>query len=181
MAKIILATGGSRSGKSAYAQSIAEALPGKRAFIATCPAPSGHDPEMLQRVLRHQQDRQDADWETIEEEIDLQKVLLGHPDVSVLLVDCLTLWISNLMYQKEEITEDEMTTICGEIIQLCRKRQGTVIFVTNEVGSGVVPTNAMARKFRDLTGRCNQTMANGADDVIFFSCGLPLYLKTSTA
>lgn len=177
MAKIILATGGSRSGKSAYAQNIGESVPGKRAFVATCPAPSEDDLEMQERVIRHQQDRLGTDWETIEEEIDLQKVLKGYPEVDVLLIDCLTLWISNLMHQFQDLSEDKMTVICQELIQLSRQRSGTVIFVTNEVGSGVVPNNAIARKFRDLSGRCNQAVAKGADEVIFFSCGLPLFLK----
>ncbi len=177
MAKIILATGGSRSGKSAYTQNIAESLPGKRAFVATCPAPSGQDPEMLERVIRHQRDRVGTHWVTIEEEIDLQRVLRGHGDVNVLLIDCLTLWISNLIHNTPEISEDEITAICRELIQLSRQRRGTVIFVTNEVGCGIVPETAIARKFRDLSGRCNQVMAKGADEVIFFSCGLPLYLK----
>ncbi len=177
MAKILLATGGSRSGKSAYTQNIAESLPGKRAFVATCPTPSNQDPEMLERVVRHQQDRLGACWVTIEEEIDLQRVLRGHGDVNVLLIDCLTLWISNLIHNKPDINENEMTAICRELIQLSRQRRGTVIFVANEVGCGIVPETAIARKFRDLSGRCNQAMAKGADEVIFFSCGLPLFLK----
>jgi len=177
MAKIILATGGSRSGKSAYTQNIAESLPGKRAFVATCPVPSNQDPEMLERVIRHQQDRLGDHWETIEEEIDLQKVLKGYGEVDILLIDCLTLWISNLIHHNPDISEDEITVICREFIQLSRQRRGTVIFVTNEVGCGIVPENGIARKFRDLSGRCNQAMAKGADEVIFFSCGLPLYLK----
>ncbi len=179
MAKIILATGGARSGKSGYAQGLAESLPGKRAFIATCPAPSGKDSEMLERVERHQQDRLGAGWETIEEELDLQHVLRDRFDVDVMLIDCLTLWISNLMNGNQDLSEDTIITICQEIITLCRQRSGTVIFVTNEVGCGIVPENDLARKFRDLMGRCNQELAKGADEVIFFSCGLPLFLKKS--
>ena len=177
MAKIILLTGGARSGKSGYAQNIAESLPGKRAYVATCPAPSEDDIEMLERVVRHQQDRIGNDWETIEEETDLQRVLKDHTDVNILLIDCLTLWISNLIHHSLDLTEDNLTKICQEIIRLSKQRLGTVIFVTNEVGSGVVPANAVARKFRDLSGRCNQAIARGADEVIFFSCGLPLFLK----
>ena len=177
MAKIILATGGARSGKSAYTQTLAESLPGKRAFVATCPVPSGEDAEMMERVVRHQQDRLGAGWETIEEERNLHSVLKGHSEVSVMLIDCLTLWISNLMHYDHDLSENRMITLCQEIIEVSKQRQGTVIFVTNEVGNGIVPTNALARKFRDLTGRCNQEMAKGADEVIFFSCGLPLFLK----
>lgn len=181
MAHIILAAGGTRSGKSAYAQDLAESLPGKRAFVATCSVPSEDDTEMMERVARHQEDRLGAGWLTIEEELDLTRVLEGLPDIKVLLVDCLTLWISNLMHTYHDLTEDRMIAMCEEIIELCRQRQGTVIFVTNEVGSGIVPANPMARKYRDLTGRCNQEMARGADEVIFFSCGLPLYLKKSNS
>lgn len=177
MAKIILATGGSRSGKSGYTQTLAESLPGKRAFVATCPLPSGDDLEMQERVNRHQQDRLGAEWETIEEEVDLQRVLKGYLEVDVLLIDCLTLWISNMIHRNRDLSEDIISGICQELLQLSRQRRGTVIFVTNEVGSGVVPANALARKFRDLSGRCNQTMAKSADEVIFFSCGLPLFLK----
>ena len=177
MAKIILATGGSRSGKSGYAQNIAESLTGKRAFVATCPTPSKEDAEMLERVTRHRQDRLEAEWDTIEEEIDLRRVMKGYNDVNVLLIDCLTLWISNLMHLTPDISEEEIASICRELIRLSKQRRGTVIFVTNEVGCGVVPENGIARKFRDLTGRCNQVMAEGADEVIFFSCGLPLFLK----
>lgn len=179
MAKIILATGGARSGKSAYTQNLGESLPGKQTYVATCPVPSGEDAEMMDRVNRHQLDRLGAGWDTIEEAFDLQGVLKEHSDVGVMLVDCLTLWVSNLMQSSDDISEDKMISICQEIIKLCRQRLGTVIFVTNEVGSGIVPANAMARKFRDLTGRCNQEMARGADEVIFFSCGLPLFLKKS--
>lgn len=177
MAKIILATGGARSGKSAYAQELAESLPGPRAFVATCPVPGGEDEEMLARVDRHRRDRNDAGWLTIEEEIDLKGVLAGNLEVRTVLVDCLTLWISNLLCAEPSLGEDEMAARCGELLAACRKRQGSVIFVTNEVGSGIVPENALARKFRDLSGRCNQAMGRGADEVIFFSCGLPLYLK----
>ena len=181
MAKIILATGGSRSGKSGYTQRLAESLSGKRAFVATCPLPSEDDLEMQERVIRHQQDRLGAEWETIEEEVDLQRVLKGYPGVEVLLIDCLTLWLSNMIHRSQDLSEDIISGICQEFIQLSRQRRGTVIFVTNEVGSGVVPANAVARKFRDLSGRCNQTIAKGADEVIFFSCGLPLFLKREDA
>jgi len=136
---------------------------------------------MQERVIRHQQDRLGADWDTVEEEVDLQRVLKGYPEVDILLIDCLTLWLSNMMRHFQDLSEDKVTTICKELTQLSKQRRGTVIFVTNEVGSGVVPANAIARKFRDLTGRCNQAMAKGADEVIFFSCGLPLFLKRADA
>jgi len=86
-----------------------------------------------------------------------------------------------MIHHSEDLSEDKITMICQELMQLSRQRRGTVIFVTNEVGSGVVPANAIARKFRDLSGRCNQAVAKGADEVIFFSCGLPLFLKRADA
>lgn len=181
MAKIILATGGARSGKSAYAQNLAESLPGSMAFVATCPAPTGDDEEMQVRVERHRQDRLASDWLTIEEELNLKTVLEGNPQIEIMLIDCLTLWISNLMYACPEIDEKEMSDRAQQLISACRKRSGTVIFVTNEVGCGIVPENASARKFRDLSGRCNQIIAKAADEVIFCSCGLPLFLKQGAA
>lgn len=177
MAKIILATGGARSGKSAYAQDLAESLPGPRLFVASCPAPDGSDEEMLARVARHQKDRQNRGWLTVEEQTDLIGVLAGNPAAQTVLVDCLTLWISNLLHVDAGLDEDQVTTLAGELLAVCRKRAGTVLLVTNEVGCGIVPENAVARKFRDLMGRCNQRLGKGADEVIFFSCGLPLYLK----
>ena len=177
MSKIILATGGARSGKSAYMQELAESLPGPRTFVATCPAPGGEDKEILARVERHRQDRKDRGWQAVEEEIDLKGVLEDNLGVQTVLVDCLTLWISNLMHADTGLDEDKITFLCGELLAACRKREGTVLFVTNEVGCGIVPENQVARKFRDLMGRCNQAMGKGVDEVIFFSCGLPLYMK----
>jgi len=132
---------------------------------------------MLGRIAQHQQDRLGTDWDTIEEEPDLQRVLREYTDVNILLTDCLTMWISNLIHQNPDISEDELTAICRELIQLNKQRGETIIFVTNEVGSGIVPANSIARKFRDLSGRCNQAIAKGAVEVVFFSCGLPLFLK----
>lgn len=177
MAKIILASGGARSGKSAFAQNLAESVPGKKIFVATCPSPDGADAEMAERVARHQRDRQRREWLTIEEERDLKTVLEEHEESRAMLIDCLSLWVSNLLHTGMDTSEDEMIRLSEELVTASRSREGTVIFVTNEVGCGIVPENAMARKFRDLLGRCNQTIARGADEVIFFSCGLPLYLK----
>ena len=174
MARIVLVTGGSRSGKSAYAQALAESLPGPKAFVATCPVV---DEEMRQRIEIHRRHRRDKGWETIEEPIDLAGVL-ANSSYDVLLVDCLTLWVSNLMHQADEdITEDQIRERCGEVLAACRKRAGTVIFVTNEVGMGIVPANALARRFRDLAGRCNQTLAAEAAEVVLLTCGIPMKLK----
>ncbi len=180
MASIILITGGCRSGKSAFAQRLAEGLPDARVYLATAPV---LDAEMAQRIARHQADRKTAGWKTIEETIDVPGILTRMPDQRTILVDCLTLWINNLMYAAEqqgsEITEDDITGSCRDIIAACRNRKGTMIFVSNEVGMGIVPDNPPSRLFRDLAGRCNQVMADASEAVIFMVSGLPLYLKGS--
>ena len=178
MAKIVLVTGGSRSGKSRHALRLAESLGLRRAFVATCPP---LDVEMKARIARHQADRAATGWDTIEEPIEIARVLAEDKTHDVLLVDCLTLWISNLMHEARpagrRISEDDVSRLAGELLAACRARAGVVIFVANEVGLGVVPAKAAARLFRDLSGRCNQTIAAGADSVVLITCGLPLTLK----
>ena len=181
MAKIVLVTGGSRSGKSRYAVKLAESLGGRRVFVATCPVV---DDELRERVRRHQQERASRQWETIEEPVDLAGVLSARADCEVVLVDCLTLWVNNLMYEAERrgegIDEDAVAGLMSGVLAVCRRRRGVVIFVTNEVGMGVVPENASARKYRDLVGRCNQVAAAEADVVTLVTCGIPLTLKEKT-
>ena len=178
MAQIILITGGSRSGKSTYAQNLAESIPGSRTYIATCPP---LDEEMAARIQKHRAQRQASLWQTLEETIDLAGALLKTRESQVRLVDCLTLWINNLLYEAEkqgqEITEEDMLERCTQLLTACKELPGTVIFVTNEVGMGIVPDNPLARHYRDLAGRCNQIMAAGADRVILMVSGLPLNIK----
>jgi adenosylcobinamide kinase/adenosylcobinamide-phosphate guanylyltransferase len=178
MAKITLITGGGRSGKSSYAQGRAEELPGTRAFVATCPA---LDDEMRKRIKRHRLARSKTRWKTIEETLDVAGALKDNLRHDVFLVDCLTLWVNNLMYRAQqedlEVTEDAIADHCRELIATCGELSGTIIFVTNEVGMGIVPDNAVSRRYRDLVGRCNQLMAEAADEVVLVSCGLPLTLK----
>lgn len=180
MATLIFITGGCRSGKSAFAQRLAEGLPDPRIYLATCPV---FDEETARRVARHQADRKATGWKTIEETLDIAGLLARLPDQRTVLVDCLTLWINNLMYATEqqgaEITEDDIAGSCRDIIATCQKRAGTIIFVTNEVGMGIVPDNPPSRLFRDLAGRCNQVVAAAADVVILMVSGLPMYLKGS--
>ncbi|NQT85601.1 bifunctional adenosylcobinamide kinase/adenosylcobinamide-phosphate guanylyltransferase [bacterium] len=175
MARVILVTGGSRSGKSAYARALAESLSARRAFVATAPIT---DDEMRQRILRHQRERSDADWRTLEAPVDLVGALEQARAFDVVLVDCLTLWVNNLMYEAgRNVEEDEIAEAVGRVLAACAAHAGTVVFVTNEVGMSIVPENALARRYRDLVGRCNQTLAAGADAVTLVACGIPLHLK----
>ncbi len=175
---VILITGGSRSGKSAFAQQMAEQSTGERFFLATCPHT---DPEMDARIRRHQQDRQGRGWQSIEEPLLLTEELGRCPAEATVLIDCLTLWINNLLYEAEKentgIDEDQVAVRAEQLVQAAAARPGVVILVTNEVGSGIVPENAMARHYRDLVGRCNQVVGRYADQVFLVSCGIPLQIK----
>jgi adenosylcobinamide kinase/adenosylcobinamide-phosphate guanylyltransferase len=178
VARIILITGGSRSGKSEYAQRLAEALVGRRVYVATCPP---LDEEMRDRIRRHQQARARSDWHTIEETIDLVGALGDAANYDVVLVDCLTLWVNNLMFQAEqehkEMTEETISSHTHELIAACHRFSSTTVFVTNEVGMGIVPGDPVSRRFRELAGRCNQVMAAAAHEVTLVVSGLPLHLK----
>lgn len=178
VAKIVFVTGGSRSGKSDYAQRLAESLDGPRAYLATCPI---IDEEMAERCRKHQEARSYANWDTIEEERDIAGVLNADREHKVILVDCLTLWVNNLIYEAEQngriMTEEDMKEKCRTLLAACAKFAGTLIFVTNEVGMGVVPDSPLGRSFRDIAGRCNQIMAASADEVVFLVSGIPLHLK----
>jgi len=183
MADITLITGGCRSGKSSHALRLAEDLPGPRLYVATCPPV---DDEMEARILKHRDARDPARWDTVEETLDIASVLRTPPrpspqrggrEYGVFLVDCMALWVNNLMYETEDLAEDRVAKSCRELISACDDLNASVIFVTNEVGMGIVPDNAVARRYRDLLGRCNQVLAAKAQTVILMACGLPLILK----
>lgn len=178
MARLILVVGGCRSGKSAYAQQVAQSLPPRRLYVATSPVT---DDEMARRIEVHQSGRSGRGWETIEEQIDVAGVVSRVTDHNVVLVDCVTLWINNLMYaaerQSRDVTENEVVEECRRLLDAAQMCPGTVIFVSNEVGMGVVPDNAAARSYRDLVGRANQVIAARSDTVTLMSCGIPLHLK----
>jgi adenosylcobinamide kinase/adenosylcobinamide-phosphate guanylyltransferase len=168
-ARIVLVIGGARSGKSRHAQRLAERAAGPLTFIATAQA---FDAEMTDRIARHRADR-DGRWHTVEAPVDLAGAI-GACDApgTMLLVDCLTLWASNLLLGEEDIDQH----LARLDIALAAAR-GSVVLVTNEVGWGIVPDNALARRFRDVAGRVNQSVAARAQAVDLIVAGLPLALK----
>jgi adenosylcobinamide kinase/adenosylcobinamide-phosphate guanylyltransferase len=165
----LLVLGGARSGKSRYAQARAEASGLRRIFVATAQA---FDDEMRDRIARHQADR-DHGWATLEAPFDLAPILARYsaPD-TILLVDCLTLWVTNLLLADRDIPAETAT-----LIDALRAAAGPVILVSNEVGFGIVPDNELARRFRDHAGIVNQCIAAAADEIQLIVAGLPMQLK----
>ena len=165
----LLVLGGARSGKSRYAQQRAEAEKGALIYIATGQA---FDAEMQERIAHHQADRGDR-WRTVEAPLALTDAIRAEAASDrVLLVDCLTLWASNLMLADRDI-EAAAVALAACVAQV----QGRLILVSNEVGLGIVPDNALARRFRDVAGRINQRIAQAVDEAVFVAAGLPLALK----
>ncbi|WP_199500067.1 bifunctional adenosylcobinamide kinase/adenosylcobinamide-phosphate guanylyltransferase [Methylovirgula sp. 4M-Z18] len=165
----LLVCGGARSGKSAYAQHLAETSGLKPIYIATARI---WDDEMGQRVAQHRADR-DARWTTVEEPLALTRTIRTQADPDrILLVDCLTLWLTNVMLEGGPVPE-----ACETLASTCAELAGPVIFVSNEVGHGIVPDNALARDFRDAQGRLNQAMAQACEGVIWVAAGIPQVVK----
>jgi len=164
---VILVGGGARSGKSRYAVQKALTIEGRRAFVATA---EPFDDEMASRIARHQADRDDR-FTNIEEPLDLARVI-AEAGFDVMVVDCLTLWLSNLMFANKNCDRETEA-----LVTAAQATRGTVIFVTNEVGSGIVPDNALAREFRDRSGILNQRIAAIAAEVYFMAFGQPLRVK----
>jgi adenosylcobinamide kinase/adenosylcobinamide-phosphate guanylyltransferase len=165
---VILITGGARSGKSKRAEMRTRAFPGQPVYVATAEA---LDAEMEARIAKHRA-RRGTDWMEREVPLDLVPALVATDGGGARLVDCLTLWLSNLMHAGRD-WEREMTELAGSLPRL----KSPVVFVTNEVGLGIVPDNALARSFRDAAGIMNQTIATVADEVEFVVAGLPMKLK----
>ncbi|WP_188381100.1 bifunctional adenosylcobinamide kinase/adenosylcobinamide-phosphate guanylyltransferase [Oxalicibacterium faecigallinarum] len=174
--------GGTRSGKSTYAESLAKASGKQLIYVATSEA---GDDEMMHRIVHHRA-RRDAAWVTLEEPIALAAIIEQHstPD-SVLLIDCLTVWLSNLLFSEAmafpEIGIIEPPAIfhtqSNAFFQALASARGDIVLVTNEVGQGVVPTGAISRWFVDESGRMNQAVAALCDRVVLVTAGLPLTLK----
>jgi adenosylcobinamide kinase/adenosylcobinamide-phosphate guanylyltransferase len=165
-AKITLVLGGARSGKSRYAESLISALPPPWSYIAT--AEPG-DAEMTERIAAHRT-RRGSQWRTIETPRDLAAALKSCGTAPV-LVDCLTLWLSNLM-----LADADIDAAIAQLEDVLSAAKAPVVLVANEVGSGIVPDHAMGRRFRDLQGMLNQRIAR-ADRVVLVVAGLPLALK----
>ncbi len=168
--RVTLIVGGVRSGKSRYAQQLA-ANAERVTFIATA---EGRDEEMAQRIARHQQERPNH-WKTVEAPIQLPEAIAANND-GMILVDCLTLWASNLM-EHEGQNCDRLPPHIDRLIQALRNTAATVVLVSNEVGSGVVPESEMGRSYRDVLGTINQRVAAAADEVLLLVAGCPLVIK----
>ena len=168
MGKSILITGGARSGKSTFAEHTTLALGAPALYIATAEA---HDDEMRARIAEHQA-RRGADWTTIAEPLALTRTLSGHDAGPPVLVDCLTLWLTNLILS-DTPWQPEVEALANAI----PNRQAPVVFVTNEVGSGIVPENALARRFRDAAGQMNQQNAAVCDELWLCVSGHPVQVK----
>ena len=172
MSKIYFITGGARSGKSAFAEKLAGDIPGKRAYLATAQA---LDAEMVARIEHHRLRRGSA-WDTYEEPLaitELLKKLSGRYEV--VLLDCLTLWLSNIMARTG--SNDEISARVDELTSGLRDFAGACIVVSNEVGLGIVPDNPLARRFRDLAGMTNQKIARTADEAYLLTSGIPMKIK----
>ena len=169
MAQIDLVLGGARSGKSAFAEKKVLKTSLKPIYIATAEV---FDTEMESRIKVHQQ-RRDGQWHTIECPIELSAALKTlNEEGNIILVDCLTLWLSNLM-----LNDYDIETYWCDLLSHLQNNQSHIVFVANEVGLSIVPENKLARQFRDFAGELNQRIASCADNVYFIAAGLPITLK----
>lgn len=168
MTRILLVTGGARSGKSRLAEARTLALGAPATYIATAEA---HDAEMAARIAAHRA-RRGPEWRDIAAPLALAEALDHSDGRQPRLVDCLTLWLSNLMLGGHDISAASEALLAS-----LARQKAPVVLVTNEVGLGIVPENALARAFRDAAGTLNQAVAAAADEVVLVACGLPLTLK----
>jgi len=178
-------TGGARSGKSEIAEQLASAVSERVTYIATAAV---YDEEMADRVRRHRE-RRPPGWRTVEETHRLAEVLAGIPAGSCVLVDCLTIWISNILVE-ESLSDNELKDLEKEeyilaeterFLVTARQHGLTLVLVSNEVGCGVVPANKLGRLFRDIAGRVNRRVAAEADRVYLVTAGIPVEIKSLAA
>ncbi len=165
---LTLLIGGARSGKSSHAEQLVARYPAPWAYIATAEA---YDEEMRERIALHRAQRGDG-WQTIDAPLDLVDAIEAVPDGRPMLIDCLTLWLTNHM-----LAEHDVVAECAKLAQCLSKPRGSWFVVSNEVGQGIVPDNALARRFRDAAGRLNQQVAVVAGSVILMVAGLPMKVK----
>ncbi len=167
---LILVGGASRSGKSSYALKLGIERGTRRAFVATA---EPFDDEMAERIARHRADR-DPSFTTIEEPLEVARVVRANDtQFDLIVVDCLTLWVNNMLLREEPHIDERG----AELARVCAASSALCILVTNEVGAGVIPENALARQFRDLAGRLNQDMAQAASEVYLLTFGIASRLK----
>jgi adenosylcobinamide kinase/adenosylcobinamide-phosphate guanylyltransferase len=170
--RLIFVTGGCRSGKSQFALDYASRHFQKKLYLATCEA---FDEEMVKRIEQHQL-RRGSDWQTVEEPIKIAEAIKQHgKDMEVILLDCVTLWLSNLLMREKD--DREIVNEVDEFIDTMKQAQSSCVIVSNEVGMGLVPVAALGRRFRDLSGMANQKMAQAAQTVVFMVSGIPILLK----
>lgn len=160
--------GGARSGKSTHAETLVTASPSPWAYIATAEA---YDDEMCERIVLHRARRGEG-WATVDAPLDLAAAIEALPDHQPVLIDCLTLWLTNHM-----LAERDLDAECRRLVDVLSRPRGPWFVVSNEVGLGIVPDNALARRFRDAAGRLNQQVAAVADTVLLMVAGLPLKVK----
>lgn len=169
--RLVFVTGGARSGKSRHAEGLARAVSGARTYLATAEA---HDDEMAARIARHRADRAADGWATVEAPLDVPEALRGAA-TPVVLLDCLSLWVSNLLLAGHG--EDAILGRVEAFLDVAVDREGHLVVVSNEVGSGVVPAYPLGRVYRDALGRANQRVAAAADEACLVVAGLALRLK----
>lgn len=167
-AHLTFVIGGARSGKSTYAENLTSGFPAPWRYVATAQA---FDEEMRERIDLHRA-RRDNGWLTVEAPLDLVGALAEAPSNQPVLVDCLTLWLSNHL-----LAEHDVEAECGRLAGVLAKPRGPWFVVSNEVGFGLVPDNALGRRFRDAQGRLNQKVAAAADRVVMMVAGLPMQVK----
>ena len=171
--RLALILGGTRSGKSRYGLSLAARFPEPRLFVATC---EPGDPEMCARIDHHRQER-GPEWETRETPLNLAATLAGARDgYGVILIDCLTMWLTNLML-KEGDNRAGLQAGCDGLLKALAGSRTPTILISNEVGWGIVPENPLAREFRDWAGMLHQRVARLADLVVLVVAGIPLVIK----
>ncbi|MCT7377661.1 bifunctional adenosylcobinamide kinase/adenosylcobinamide-phosphate guanylyltransferase [Chelativorans salis] len=160
--------GGARSGKSRHGEALIEAHPAPWSYIATAQA---FDEEMRARITEHRA-RRDERWTVLEAPLELGEALSAIDEGRPVLVDCLTLWLTNVMLAGHDVEAK-----CQQLAEVLKRPRGPWVLVSNEVGFGIVPDNTMARQFRDAAGKLNQMVAAEADSVVFMVAGLPMKVK----